>query len=140
MVIGQNCQPSAACEATVGYPSPHGLGHLTDFRVGVAFEVVVPLKLNRGVVWPLLRALNEAVVEGWHRVVGKIYLKSAGSVVCQWRNFQNLRALECAEVPLRNLEDGFSLLPRTRPQSAPGFRMYYTAPSAGSWHPNMLGF
>jgi hypothetical protein len=45
------------------------------------------LKFNSGVVWPPLRALNKAVVESWHRVVGKIYLKSAGSVVCQWCNF-----------------------------------------------------
>src|SRR6266853_6350258 len=127
MVIGQNCQPRAACEAILGHPSPHGLGHLTDFRVGVAFKVVVPLKFNSGVVRPPLRALNEAVVESWHRVVGKIYLKSAASVVCQRCNFWNLRALEVAEVSQDNVEDGFSLLPRTRPESAPGFRMYYTA-------------
>src|SRR6202140_3987835 len=79
MVIGQNCQSRAACEAILGHPSPHGLGHLTDFRVGVAFKVVVTLKFNSGVVWPPLRALDEAVVKSWHRVVGKIYLKSAGS-------------------------------------------------------------
>src|SRR3984893_13675064 len=80
MVIGQKCPQRAACEAILGHPSPHGLGHLTDFRVSVAFEVVVPLKFKSGIVWPLLRALNEAIVESWHRLVGKIYLKSAGSV------------------------------------------------------------
>jgi hypothetical protein len=62
-------------------------------------------------------------------VVGKIYLKSAASVVCQRCNFWNLRALEVAEVSQNNVEDGFSLLPRTRPESVPGFRIYYTAPS-----------
>ena len=113
MVIGQNCQPRAACEAIVGHPSPHGLGHLTDFRVGVAFEVVVPLKFKSGVIWPPRRARNEAVVKSWHRVVGKIYLKSAGSVVCWWSNFWNLGALEFARVWQNHLEDGFSLVPRT---------------------------
>jgi len=46
-------------------------------------------------------------------VVGKIYLKSAGSVVCWWSNFWNLSALEFARVWQNHLEDGFSLLPRT---------------------------
>src|SRR4029077_16036163 len=63
MVIRQNGQPRSAREFALLNPPPHRFSHAAQFSIRTTFQVILPLKLQRDIIWPALRAFSKAVVE-----------------------------------------------------------------------------
>jgi len=100
MVVGQDRSPGTRLKSFFRKPAADALSHPPGLGVGVALHPVTPLNLKRNIVGPALGALAKELIEGWHGVSSKSYMKVESSLHRSDRERGNTRTQRTRRRPI----------------------------------------